>query len=217
MKQKYRNIIIKIRRMAFIAMGIGFIALVWMYWPVSRQTFSLDVSEYNRTLQQEALDNPPKILQPVNLTWDLVTQMHAGQVGPIHLRLAIPKSPSISGEDIFKNYRVFLVSRINTDEYSISPRGELTAEIHPGTPIDLVWSFQPAASASYHGTAWVYFRFAPKDGGKVLDQPVISRAFSIHVSQLIKINPEITRWTGFGLFAIGCLGVIIFHKLIKGK
>jgi hypothetical protein len=203
---------------AFGFIAIGAVLLAWMYWPVSHQTNTLDVSEYNRTIQDETLSNPPQIRQPIILTWDLPTRMHAGQVGPVHLKLSIPaEADSSTGEDVFTSYRVYLVSRIDSDSLPIAPRGEMTTEITPGDPIDLVWSSKPVTDGKYQGNAWVYFRFVPRDGGKTLDQPVVSRPFSVRVSKFTQIHPEIIRWSGFGLFAAGCLGVILIRKWMNGK
>lgn len=210
------KVLLTIRWVAVLALGIGSLLLIWITWPVSSQTYSLAVSAANRTLPDESIAAPLQIQQPVTLNWELVTRMHAGQVGPIRLKISIPSTPdSSSGTDVFLTYRVYLVSRIDAGQNPILPRGELVKEIQPGIPLELIWSFQPAYAGTYHGTAWVYFRFVPKEGGEIREQPVVSRDFSITVDSFFGIQPEVIRWMGFGLFAAGSLGCFFSFKRKK--
>ena len=98
----------------------------------------------------------------------------------------------------------------------VIPSDLVSEPLLPGQSFSFYWSLRPDEPGEYRGTAWLYLRFIPKDGGAELRRTLSAQVFNISAVTLWGFKAGPARiFGGIGSVISVILGLPLMDDVLK--
>lgn len=230
-------------RIILLLLGIGLGASLWSCAPMAAQpTEEEPTGEEPAQKPTATLDLPslplaptalPRLPETRRLTFEFPPKIRAGDSDVVRLTLEVDDlgniTPTaelengnvITGEiveipNLYETHTVIAEARLDMAGMQVIP-GDLVSEpLLPGQSVSFYWSLRPDEPGEYRGTAWLYLRFIPKDGGAELRRTLSAQVFNISAVTLWGFKAGPARiFGGIGSVISVILGLPLMDDLLK--
>jgi len=122
----------------------------------------------------------------------------------------------ISIPNVYETHNLMAEARLDLAGMQVQPAGTVSETMLPGQKVVFFWSIRPEQVGNYKGTAWLYLRFIPKDGGPDLRQALSAQLIEIDAVTLLGLRGGPARWLGaFGTAVGAVLGFPLIEDVIQ--
>lgn len=230
-------------RIILLLLGIGLGASLWSCAPMAAQpTEEEPTGEEPAQKPTATLDLPslplaptalPRLPETRRLTFEFPPKIRAGDSDVVRLTLEVDDlgniTPTAELEDgnvitgeiveipnLYETHTVIAEARLDMAGMQVIP-GDLVSEpLLPGQSVSFYWSLRPDEPGEYRGTAWLYLRFIPKDGGAELRRTLSAQVFNISAVTLWGFKAGPARiFGGIGSVISVILGLPLMDDLLK--
>jgi hypothetical protein len=116
--------------------------------------------------------------------------------------------------DVYDTHNVMAEARLDIAGLAVAPDEQVSLSLRPGETVEFRWNVRAGEIGAYKGTAWLYLRFLPLDGGPESREALNAMDIEICTVNFLGIGGPAARLMGAaGVFIGGLFG---FGDLLRG-
>jgi hypothetical protein len=116
--------------------------------------------------------------------------------------------------DVYDTHNVMAEARLDIAGLAVAPDDLVSLSLRPGETIEFRWNVRAGEIGTYKGTAWLYLRFLPLDGGPESREALKAMDIEIRTVNFLGLGGPAARLLGAaGVFVCGLFGI---GDLVRG-
>lgn len=197
-----------------LAIGIASLSLALFIWSLSdpEQIVQHQVIQPNQ-MQLAAAAIPETRL----LTLEYPATIRAGESGRMQLTVEVQQTaPAAQIANVYDTHQVIAETHLDMAGMNIRPSGTTSEPMPQGQHVTFYWDVRPGETGRFQGTAWLYLRFIPKDGGAEIRQAISAQTIETESTTFFGLRAAEARPLGLmGIFISSLLGFSFFVDALK--